>query len=352
MAYFKNTFFKSFRNQIVTNNHIVLILLLLFCQTGCAKEREKYVPPQPDYSHPELWYQGPVGNTAPVDLFYIYPTLGTTPTDPEGNRMYYTDVYDPKERATASSNQKYIQEVYAGTEFNLFAPCYRQMTFEHFSNGEDAYKAGMQVPLTDIFRAFDYYMARLNNGRPFILMGHSQGSILLIELIKKHLSEKELKQMVAAVLLGAQITGEELLQYPDKLQPALGEDDLGKIISINSVTDLSAKSPLLRHSAVCINPINWKTDGTVAAKEEHKGILRFDKQLNDYKLTPHFTGGYVADGYIVCTDIDPQPYFIDSFKELFPLGCLHMTETWLYSVNIRDNLRLRAKKFIHLHPIK
>ena len=33
-----------------------------------------------------------------------------------------------------------------------------------------------EIPKADVFAAFDYYIKHYNNGRPFILAGHSQGS--------------------------------------------------------------------------------------------------------------------------------------------------------------------------------
>ena len=45
----------------------------------------------------------------------------------------------------------------------------------------------------DVNDAFQYYMAHYNHGRPFFLMGHSQGSQMLIELLKHGMTDEQLK---------------------------------------------------------------------------------------------------------------------------------------------------------------
>ena len=70
---------------------------------------------------------------------------------------------------------------------NIFAPYYRQMsTGVQMEEGEllatdtDEFKQGA----ANVQDAFDYYIANLNTDRPFILAGHSQGTMALIELIR------------------------------------------------------------------------------------------------------------------------------------------------------------------------
>ena len=39
------------------------------------------------------------------------------------------------------------------------------------------------IPTLDGTAAFDYYIKHYNNGRPFILLGHSQGSTVMTNLL-------------------------------------------------------------------------------------------------------------------------------------------------------------------------
>jgi hypothetical protein len=60
------------------------------------------------------------------------------------------------------------------------------------------------VPKTDIIAAFDYYIKNLNDGRPFILAGHSQGSIMILEILASYMkaNPEVYRRMIAAYAIG------------------------------------------------------------------------------------------------------------------------------------------------------
>lgn len=324
---------------------LTVTLLLAGCATDSAQQ-SVVIPEQPDYANPIYWYGElslPTGN--PVDIFYVYPTVGTKPIDDNGNELIYTNIDKKAERDAAMSNQRFNKEVYGRDTYNFFAPYYRQITFETYTGGRQSVSQHAYVPISDIANAFAYYIEHLNEGRPFILLGHSQGSQMLIELLKHSITDEQRKRMIAAYAMGFEITSEELAQFSSQLRPAQNAEDTGVIILYNSLTDSAAKSPIIDRSAVCINPLNWKTDGTPATKEEHKGIVKYDKKAGQYIVIPHFTGAYISDNYLICGDVDPYSCYVEEFKDLFPLGNLHMMDSWLYSVNIRENMDLRRSKF-------
>jgi hypothetical protein len=82
------------------------------------------------------------------------------------------------------------------------------------------------IPTTDATVAFDYYIKHLNNGRPFILVGHSQGAIVLSNLLSGYMKENPVvyKNMIAAYVIGWPITSEYLAQNPH-LKFAEGPDE-------------------------------------------------------------------------------------------------------------------------------
>lgn len=328
------------------------IALIFAVYTVNSVPQSVITPKQPDYENPIYWYGElifPADNN--VDIFYVYPTVGTKPTDDNGNRLIYTNVDKKAERDAAMGNQRFNMEVYGRDQYNFFAPYYRQMTLELYAGGRQSVSQYVSVPASDIARAFAYYMKHLNNGRPFILLGHSQGSQVLIELLKHSITDEQRKLMVAAYTMGFEITSEELARYPSELCPAQNAEDTGVIVLYNSLTDSAAKSPILDRSAVCINPLNWRTDGTPATKEEHKGIVKYDSKAGAYVIIPNFTGAYISDNCLVCEDIDPYACYIEELKELFPFGNLHMMDSWLYSVNIRENMDLRTSRFQSKHRL-
>jgi hypothetical protein len=323
---------------------IALLTLLVLACHSTGKENH-HIPPEPDYNDPIYWFLNPEEQTTlAVDIFYVYPTLGFG-TD-SVNPAFLADITRQEERDAAFSNQRFNHQVYAGDEYNFFAPFYRQRTMNALTEGSENADQIMEVPVSDIAAAFHHYMTHYNGGRPFILLGHSQGSAVLLELLKYYMSQEQYEQMIAAYLIGWQITGEELEAFPDRLIPARGSTDTGVIIMYNSLTTLEARSPQIDRSVICINPLNWKTDSTMATREEHLGIVRFNRETRQYDTIPRFTGAYIQDHYLICTDVDPAVVFNEELKDLFPYGNLHFMDSWLYALNLKANMAERVGVFL------
>jgi hypothetical protein len=133
-----------------------------------------------------------------VDCFYVYPTVSMQPT-PNA-----TLAIDPEERGV-------IRQQFArfASKCRPFAPLYRQMTIEQLrkaisSTGEGGDQA---MAYGDVRAAFEYYLEHDNHGRGIVLIGHSQGSGELTQLLKDLFDDKPLqKQLVSALLAGTQIT--------------------------------------------------------------------------------------------------------------------------------------------------
>lgn len=331
-------------------NQRAVLFISFFLTIWSALAQSAFIPVVPDYSDTTYWYADELKTASKgVDIFYVYPTLGTTFKDSLGLEMIYTDVSKTEERIAAIGNQRFNKEVYAGEDFNFYSPYYRQITmavYEHFPNNNSINEKS-RIPANDIAEAFQFYLDNINQGRPYMLLGHSQGSSVLLELLKNHPKPDDFDQMIAAYLIGWQITEKELEEYCERLKPAQNAEDTGVIIMYNSLTNIDAKSPLIDSSVVCINPLNWKTDDTPASKTSHLGIVRFNKAKDAYDTIPHFTGTYIHNNYLICPDIDPGLVFQESLKDLFPYGNLHFMDSWLYAVNLKLNMLHRTEKFMN-----
>lgn len=322
-----------------------VIIFLTSC-SGNSRISEDIIPPAPDYGNPVYWFGNLSEETGkPVDIFYVYPTLGTVPVNDSGDTLLYANIDKKAERDAAFDNQRFNQVVYAGGEYNFYAPFYRQITMSVYSMGSDIIAEKSKIPSADISAAFQYYMQHLNNGKPFILLGHSQGSAMLLELLKNTITPSQLRQMVAAYLMGYEITSDELHDYAGKLIPARDSSDVHCIVLYNSLTSIDAKSPGMQHSAVGINPLNWKTDSTFAPREKHLGMAQYDSKSQTYELIPRVTGGYLQEHYMICTDIDPLDCYQESLADMFPLGNLHFMDSWLYAGNIKQNIKTRTTAY-------
>ncbi|HJP68734.1 MAG TPA: DUF3089 domain-containing protein [Sphingomicrobium sp.] len=119
----------------------------------------------------------PVAKDPPLDCFYVYPTVSN---DPGLN----SDLNVSEEIDVAE-----VQFARFATVCRTFAPIYRQMTLgavAAYAAGADITAAG-KLAYRDIASAWHEYLATRNHGRPFVLIGHSQGSLMLQLLIAREI---------------------------------------------------------------------------------------------------------------------------------------------------------------------
>ena len=294
-------------------------------------------PEAPDYQIDSCWVSQASTPDRLVDVFYVYPTIynGDSPTN--------MDINDASLR-TAAEYQIVSQAGVYSTSANVFAPYYRQMSMTQLDPETDMYQNQyFQLGYSDISRAFEYYLENLNDGRPFILAGHSQGSMLLIQLMRDYFDEPELQnQLVAAYLIGYSITPEDFTSYP-WMKPATRANDTGVIISYNTQAPGATGSPVLLPGAFCINPLNWSTDETPADSLSNLGAVFFDHTtLEIDREIPHYAGAHVdlETGALVTTL--PEELDLGSF----PQGVYHVYDYAIWYRNLEANVSVRCSSYL------
>jgi hypothetical protein len=240
--------------------------------------------PDPDYTKPEAWLCRPGhsdncavdldttvvradGNTErekfesraepPIDCFYVYPTVSA---DPSPNSDLDPG---PEEKSVVRA-----QFARFASQCRLFAPMYRQVTLTSLR----ASLAGMtstadrMLGYKDVLSAWKHYLEHDNNGRGVVLVGHSQGSSVLIQLLKDQLDKDQLDKRVITTILG----GMNVLVPKDKLVGGTFQhipvcksaDELGCVLVFASFrstmppgeTSLFATSSDKSLVAACTNP--------------------------------------------------------------------------------------------------
>lgn len=134
---------------------------------------------------------------APVDCFYIYPTISYDATANSDLNA------GPEERRVAQH-----QLAPFGGTCRLFAPMYRQATLAALRSRFTGtpMQADPAMAYADVRDAWNDYMARDNKGRGVVLIGHSQGARMLADLIAREIDGKPAqRQVVSALLLGTNI---------------------------------------------------------------------------------------------------------------------------------------------------
>lgn len=133
----------------------------------------------------------------PADCFYVYPTVSGQLT------VNATKAKDPEVLAIA----RYQAARYSLT-CRVFAPVYRQLTVASIYTGSaEARAEGRKIAYADVREAWLEYLRKDNRGRGVVLIGHSQGTGMLRQLMRQEVDPKPKvrKRLVSAVLLGGNV---------------------------------------------------------------------------------------------------------------------------------------------------
>ena len=302
-----------------------------------------------DYSKKRNWLSLPKDPEKPVDLLFLYPS---SCEDPLADTICSVNNLIMR----TSAKRIFGQEASAFEPVaNIFAPFWRQvnatklskMTFEEVDQAEWA------EPRTDVYAALDYYFENLNQGRPYFLAGHSQGSrlsyIVLADYMKEH--PDYYAKMIAAYCIGDSLTQQYLEDNPH-VKAAQAADDLGVVVSWNTEGPANKGKPSLvvAPGAICINPLNWRTDETPAGPELNLG------SYVPHLLTPGMDeipikADAVIDrerGTVMVTNPAFEKYTITALtgmkdlESVFGQASYHGCDYSFLYLKIRENDRLRA----------
>lgn len=320
-----------------------LAMVLFFSVTMVVFANEKS---NTDYSKSQHWLSLPATIEKEVDVFYLYPTVFQKIDKKEPN---ICDIDNP-------SMLKYskLARAFQASAFekvgNIYAPYYRQ--------ADAAYTLGLPlveqekliggIPTSDAVAAFDYYIKNYNQGRPFILAGHSQGSNVLLYLLSDYMKENPqvYNRMIAAYVIGYSVTPEYLTKNPH-LKFAQGGNDTGVVISYNTeATKIDGKNPVLLAGALAINPISWSRGEEVATADDSLGSIEMDATGKLVTLLTYADAQVdLARGVVICstTDVDQ----LSPGNQVFPRGVYHHYDYLFYYYNIRENAMMRTKAFLN-----
>lgn len=142
----------------------------------------------------EAWTANP---KAPIDCFYVYPTVSMdqTPTS---------------DMNAGNEERNVIRQQFArfASQCRPFAPLYRQVSLSGLRAGMAGGKLVLDRGLgyDDVLDAWNYYVKNDNNGRGVVLIGHSQGSMVLTALIANEIDGKPIhSRVISAILLGTSV---------------------------------------------------------------------------------------------------------------------------------------------------
>jgi hypothetical protein len=192
--------------------------------------------------------------TAPAyDCFYVYPTVST---DSGGNSDM---VIDEAERRVVDQ-----QLARFASKCRVFAPMYRQVTLAALRSvmlGRPSPGDG-ELAYAYVRDAWRWYLANENKGRGVVLIGHSQGSRILLNLLKSEIDGQPVqKHMISALVLGMNTPVDAAGKY-GSIPLCTKADQAGCLVTYVSFRATSpppansrfGKTDADSHRAGCVNP--------------------------------------------------------------------------------------------------
>jgi hypothetical protein len=163
-------------------------------QDACAVDLTATVITEDGRLTPEKFSVNPKPS---IDCFYVYPTVSL---DPGGNSDMTAGV---EERNVVRAQFARFQ-----AHCRPFAPLYRQITLTNLraAAAGKPRSADRALAYNDVLAAWNDYLKHDNNGRGVVLIGHSQGSGVLLQLIRNEIDGKPIQsRIVSALLLGSNV---------------------------------------------------------------------------------------------------------------------------------------------------
>lgn len=329
-------------------------------------------PPAPDYAKPETWAalptvqgfanfvpQGVSDSTQPrqADVFFVHPTTYFS------RKSWNAPLDDPtaKRRVDVAVVKHQASPFHACCR--VFAPRYRQATLAFAFRFEPNGKKAIELAYSDVVRAFQHYLKHWNQGRPFFIASHSQGTIHALRLIEEYIVKSPLqKQLIAAYLVGNPVHLDRFERTLKPLKPCQHAKDIG---CLNSWLTLGEKARTVRgysrlkkyypgsgyedvsgRDNLCTNPLSWTTDTNRAAKALHLGAIPYTKKKEPLpRPLVGLISSYCKDGALWISK--PQAPGFNRF--IFGPDDYHIYDYHLFYMNIRQNALDRVQVFWQAH---
>lgn len=349
---------------------LLWISLLISCNSAdqiariaIKKIKPKYaftldsVPAAPEYNNLNHWTYLPENTEKEADVFYIHPS----------SFFVNTNWNQPMDFKAINDLTYYVLFANQASAFldiaNVYAPIYRQANFYAFLDLQADGKKALDLAYQDIELAFDYYFKNFNQGRPFILAGHSQGSYLGEELLKYINKNKEMRDLfVTAYFIGWPVTAEYLDEL-ESIPMCQNAEDIGCINSWNTQRSFALKSFAVDGIQVT-NPLSWENKEVSVTKDKNLGALFIENPQFEFSQKSLFSGDLVfAEDYAKSNDTIIIPQYISASTEkgvvvvekpsnqkdlvmFLKAGNYHLYDYNFFYFNIKENAQTRIREFL------
>ena len=330
-------------------------LLLAVFAVGCVEDRSYLDEAQRvhySYFQSANWalIEHPKDSAAGFDIFYVYPTVISGTSRPVMNWHKF-----PEQREKAAMFSKLQLDLLRAPGVGIYAPLVQQADLAvcrpSLEKGEcDWDFQPVRLGIDDTIRAFRFYRGAYGKGRPFVLIGHSQGAIDLYRLLARCPEITVDKGFVAAYLIGLPRLSARQIEEDLKangIKAARAADDVGVVAVWNTTADGAAnpvfcvaenKDEKIEPTYV-INPVTWTTEETAAPVQ---GAQYLGPKWTLFPVLDAFSARVDAAGGTLRVDLAADSVY-DNHGKLFGAGVMHGNDLFFFAPYIRENMARRVE---------
>ena len=321
------------------------------------------------YQDPEMWFSRPgIGTSDPARWQPATRGEGRSipaPADPTSNfAVFFVHPTSFLDRTTWNAplndteSQK-IAKIYVrgmASPFNqaseIWAPRYRQATFGAFLTDSEEATQALEAAYADVKQAYEFFAATVDDDTPIVLVGHSQGSLHLLRLLREEVSGSPISSRIAAIYsIGWPISVNHDL-------PALGfpacatANQARCILSWSSFAEPADPSSVMESYSnslgfdgamrgdskiLCTNPLTGTIDGAAAANL-NLGTLVPEDNFSTGELVPSYVSARCDERGLLL--IGPPP---EMGSAVLPGNNYHVYDIPLFWKNTQDDVVRRVK---------
>lgn len=369
---------------------VIFFVILSACSLGTFLDpqiafEKSHLVAAPDYTQTSAWAALPSQKDkadlvppglqdqqaqAQADVFFVHPTVWFSRTQWNADFL-------------PGSSRQIVDEVSMATQASLFneccrvyAPRYRQTTFGAFYADPEQAQQSFEIAYQDIASAFDHFLKTHNQGRPFILAGHSQGSMHLLRLLEKIDQDDRLRQrFVGAYLPGMAVPLSWYSSRFTNIKPCESPAQTGCVAAWDTYREGAAPKghdslyywqgqQLVRVSLEqprqCTHPITWRTNQAASERVKHLGAIDTinlgdsftytELMFSEQPLNPQIESLKAIRREWLTAQCDPQGSLrVPDLTELnYPAmetqpGNYHLLDYQLFWLDIRENTKQRLQ---------
>ncbi|MGI9329007.1 MAG: DUF3089 domain-containing protein [Pseudomonadales bacterium] len=239
----------------------------------------------PDYSDPLFWAALPnkidpadlvpagidvlAQGQQPVDTFFIHPT----------GYLRATSWTSPMALNSATEENTLWMMANQASAYNgccnVYAPRYREAAIGSYFSDDVVRDEVLGFAYEDVKSAFEYYLLHFNQGRPFIIASHSQGTHHAMRLLRDVVDASELhEQLVAAYIIGAIVipVSASWFESMSHIKACQSADDLRCVVHWDTMPEgaIGMERP---EPSLCTNPLSWRVNEELAPVGLNEGAV-------------------------------------------------------------------------------